>query len=174
MAGVRVVTGEQHGLSQRSGSVSIHLRMGESAMSPLIPVGTAEVILSLEGLEALRYIEYLREGGTVLANSLVMHPVTETDGIVRKDRKSYTGIEDVDSRMKEVASRVIRMDARGIASSLGSPLAENMVMLGALSALEGFPLERIDLEKAAGVVSPAALAGVNIAAVGRGATLHLE
>ena len=46
IAGTRVITGEQHGLSQRSGSIQVHLRIGERVRSPLIPVGSADAILS--------------------------------------------------------------------------------------------------------------------------------
>jgi indolepyruvate ferredoxin oxidoreductase, beta subunit len=164
MAGVRIVTGEQHGLSQRSGSVSIHLRMGEAAVSPLVPAGTADAILSLEGLESIRYIEFLRRGGTVLTSSLVMHPVTETAAITAKKASGYTGMPEVEAALAESGARLVSIDARDIASSLGSPMAENMVMLGVLSSLEGFPLGRPVLTGAIREVSPPSALPVNLAA----------
>src|SRR4030042_3431500 len=68
-AGIRAITGEQHGLSQRSGSINVHMRIGDEVRSPLIPVGGADAILSLEALEALRYVEYLKPGGGVVMSS---------------------------------------------------------------------------------------------------------
>src|SRR4030065_34927 len=59
--GRKVVTGEMYGLSQRSGAVSVHLRIGEDVFSPLIPYGGADVLLALEAIEALRYLEYLKK-----------------------------------------------------------------------------------------------------------------
>src|SRR5512136_1014695 len=53
-AELKAVTGEMYGLSQRSGSVFVHLRIGEDAYSPLIPYGSADIIVSLEAIEALR------------------------------------------------------------------------------------------------------------------------
>ncbi len=52
-SGLKAVTGEMYGLSQRSGSVFVHMRIGEDAFSPLIPYGSADVLLSLEAIEAL-------------------------------------------------------------------------------------------------------------------------
>src|SRR5512137_1684209 len=77
-SGIRALTGEQHGLSQRSGSINVHMRIGEEIQSPLIPIGDADALLALEALEALRYVEYLRQGGIVLMNSRIQRPVVET------------------------------------------------------------------------------------------------
>lgn len=165
-AGTGIVTGEQHGLSQRSGSVSIHLRTGNPS-SPLIPLASADAILALEALESLRYVEYLKPGGTVLTSTLVMHPVTETSRLVQERRTGYTGMEEVRTRLAG-RFKLVEVPAREIASSLGSLLAENMVMLGALSALDGFPLDRAGLAAAAAEVLPPALLEVNLRALDAG------
>ncbi len=70
----KAITGELHGLSQRSGTISIHLRIGEEVYSPLIPYGAGDLILGLEAMEALRYIEYLKQDGIVLMNTRVINP----------------------------------------------------------------------------------------------------
>ncbi|MHC4777563.1 MAG: 2-oxoacid:acceptor oxidoreductase family protein [Planctomycetota bacterium] len=59
--GMKVITAENHGLAQRGGSTGVHLRVGEEVHSPLIPLGCADLLLSMELTEALRYIEFLRE-----------------------------------------------------------------------------------------------------------------
>ena len=137
-AGLRVLTGEQHGLSQRSGSINIHLRIGEELRSPLIPVGGADVVLTLEALEALRYAEYLRDGGIVLMNSRVQHPVSETAAHVKDKKAASFSAAEVRERFLSITDRVAVVDALSIAKEAGNPLTENIVMLGALSTLEDF------------------------------------
>ncbi|MEM4232744.1 MAG: indolepyruvate oxidoreductase subunit beta, partial [Thermoplasmata archaeon] len=139
-AGIRAITGEQHGLSQRSGSINVHLRIGERVRSPLIPVGGADAILALEALEALRYVEYLRRGGVVLMNSRVQHPVIETAAHMKDRSARYMSAEDVRQRLSKVTDKIAVLDALAIARQAGNPLTENIVMLGALSTLEAFPV----------------------------------
>ena len=137
-AGLRALTGEQHGLSQRSGSINIHLRIGEEIRSPLIPVGGADVILTLEALEALRYAEYLRDDGIVLMNSRVQHPVSETAAHVKEKKAGSFSASEVRERFLSITDKVAVVDALSIAKEAGNPLTENIVMLGALSTLDDF------------------------------------
>ena len=58
--GLKAMTGEQHGLSQRQGSIYVHFRIGDP-ISPLIPYGKADMMIAMEAMEALRYVEYLKE-----------------------------------------------------------------------------------------------------------------
>lgn len=139
-SGLRIVTGEQHGLSQRSGSVSIHLRIGSRIRSPLIPVGMSDAILSLEALETLRYVEYLKQDGIVLMNNRIMHPISDTDEIIRKKKTKYFESEEVVRRLQQVSRYVFPLDALSLAESAGNFLVENIVMLGALSIFESFPV----------------------------------
>jgi len=139
-AGIRALTGEQHGLSQRSGSINVHMRIGEEIRSPLIPIGGADAILALDALEALRYVEYLRPGGVVLMNSRVQHPIIETGAHMKDKVAKYMSVEDVRSRLAQVTDKIAVLDALGIAKNAGNPLTENMVMLGAIATLESFPV----------------------------------
>lgn len=139
-SGLRIVTGEQHGLSQRSGSVSIHLRIGSRIRSPLIPVGMSDAILSLEALETLRYIEYLKQDGIVLMNNRIMHPISDTDEIIRNQKTRYFESEEVVRRLQQVSRYIFPLDALALAESTRNPLVENIVMLGALSIFESFPV----------------------------------
>src|SRR5512137_1597362 len=97
-SGIRAITGEQHGLSQRSGSINVHLRMGEKVRSPLIPIGGADAILALEALEALRYVEYLKSGGVVLMNSRIQHPTIETGAHMKDKTAKYLSVEEGKTR----------------------------------------------------------------------------
>ena len=128
-AGIRVVTGEQHGLSQRSGSIQVHLRIGENVRSPLIPVGSADALLSLEALEALRYIEYLKDGGVAVINRRVMHPVTETGGLVKEKTRPYMGLDEVVKRFETVTHHILTIDALALANEAGNALTENVAVL---------------------------------------------
>ena len=164
-AGVRAITGEQHGLSQRSGSINIHLRIGEGRRSPLIAVGDADVLLALEALEALRSVEYLKDGGIVLMNTRVQHPVMETSSHASDKTATYFSAEDAKERLAKVTDKISAIDAPDIAKSVGSPLSENMVMLGALSALQDFWVPEGALEEAIKESVPSKAVEVNLKAL---------
>jgi indolepyruvate ferredoxin oxidoreductase beta subunit len=166
---LRVITGEQHGLSQRSGTISIHLRIGPEVRSPLIPVGSGDVLLALEALEALRYIEYLKEGGIVVMNQRVTHPITETGDLVQNKGASYLTLDHVQSRIRQVTDRIFTVDARSLAQEAGSVLTENVVLLGALCVLEVFPVSMESMRRAMEEGVPARAREVNRKAFDLGA-----
>jgi len=173
-AGIKVVTGEQHGLSQRSGSIQVHLRIGERIRSPLIPVGSADALLSLEALEALRYIEYLKDGGVAVINQRVMHPVTETGELVKDKAKNYLGLEEVVKRFEAVTHHILTIDALSLANKAGNALTENVAVLGAVSVLEAFPVQPEHLERAIAKVVPKKAVEVNLKAFELGAQAARE
>ena len=148
--GLKVITGEQHGLSQRSGSIYVHLRIGEKVFAPLIPYGSADLLISMEAMEALRYIEFLKDDGVIIMNSRIMHPPLETGEIVkhRKENRKYVTLEEIIEKLKEVTKNIYVIDANKIAKEAGNPRTENVVLLGAASALESFPIDRETLKKA--------------------------
>lgn len=139
-SGVKIVTGEMYGLSQRSGAVSVHLRIGEDMFSPLIPYGEADILLSLEAIETLRYLEYLKKDGVVLMNKRVMHPPIETSKIITKQLSNYVTLDWVVSKLKGWTQNVAIVDALTLAKESGNVRTENTVFLGCLSALENFPV----------------------------------
>ena len=167
--GLRVVTGEQHGLSQRSGTISIHLRIGEAVRSPLIPVGSGDAILALEALEALRYVEYLKPDGIVFTNSRIIHPVTETKELVGEKTKNYMTLDDVKSKLAQVTKHVAAIDALQLANQAGNALTENIVMLGALSVLQDFPVPPAALQAAMAELVPQKAKDENVKAFALGA-----
>ena len=146
-SGIRVVTGEMYGLSQRSGAVSVHLRIGEDAFSPLIPYGEADILLSLEAIETLRYIEYLKKDGVVLMNKRVMHPPIETSKLITEKGSKYITLEDVVSKLKSWTQNIAVVDALTLAKESGNVRTENTIFLGCLSALEAFNVEEKDIRK---------------------------
>lgn len=140
---LNVVTSEQHGLAQRSGSITAHVRMGE-VYSPLIPYGAADMIISMEVMEALRNIEYLKHGGKVITSNRLLHPIIETSFIVnrRNENPTYVTIEQVTAQLRKATDRLRTIDAQTLAKIAGNPRTENTVLLGAASADEEFPITR--------------------------------
>ena len=140
-SGVKVITGEMYGLSQRSGAVSVHLRIGEDAFSPLIPYGEADILLSLEAIETLRYLEYLKKDGVILMNKRVMHPPIETSKIVTEKGSKYITLEDIVAKLKSWTQNIAVVDALKLAKESGNMRTENTVFLGCLSTLEAFKVD---------------------------------
>lgn len=113
---------ETHGMSQRGGEVVSHLRISDLPVySDLIPMGTADIILSVEPLESLRYLPYLKKDGTVVTNT------TEFRNI-----PNYPNLEKTFNELHSKL-RIIKIDADKMAHETGNPKASNMVMLGAAS-----------------------------------------
>ena len=145
-ARVKALTGELHGLSQRSGTVYIHMRVGGDSISPLIPYGEADAILALEGMEALRYIEFLKDDGVIIMNKRIIHPPLEVATLSKEKRTDYIQLESIIEKLKTVTNNIAVIDALSLATAAGNPLTENSVFIGALSALADLPLSIEDLK----------------------------
>ena len=100
--GYDVKMSEIHGMSQRGGSVSSQIRYSKDKVySPVIEIGGADMIVSFEKVEALRYLKYLKEGGTIVANNYKMESVATITG------KAEYKVEEVDKKLKELNAKVI-------------------------------------------------------------------
>jgi indolepyruvate ferredoxin oxidoreductase beta subunit len=124
---------ETHGMSQRGGAVVSHVRISDREIaSDLIPLGSAEIILSVEPMEALRYLPFLTKTGYLVTNT------TPFENIVN--------YPDVDGILKEVKKqpRFIAIDADAIAKEIGNRRASNMVMLGASTPFINIAPEKIE------------------------------
>jgi indolepyruvate ferredoxin oxidoreductase beta subunit len=146
-SGKKIITGEMYGLSQRSGTVSVHLRIGEDAFSPLIPYGEADIIIALEAIEALRYIEYLKKDGIILMNKRIMHPPIETSKIITAKGTKYLMLEDIVSKLRNWTTNIAVINSLKLAKESGNVNTENTVFLGCLSALEIFPAEESEIRE---------------------------
>jgi indolepyruvate ferredoxin oxidoreductase, beta subunit len=121
---------ETHGMSQRGGEVVSHLRISDSPIySDLIPFGNAELILSVEPLESLRYLPYLKHNGCLVTNTTEFHNIP-----------NYPKLGDTFAELS-TKLKVVQIDADKMAHKTGNPKASNMVMLGAAS-----PFIHIDKE----------------------------
>lgn len=113
---------EVHGMAQRGGAVQSHLRISDKPVfSDLIPKGAADMILSVEPMECLRYLDYLSPEGIVVTSSSPLVNIPD-----------YPDIDEVLRAIETVTNRVI-VDSDGLAKEAGSPKAQNIVMLGAAS-----------------------------------------
>jgi len=123
---------EVHGMSQRGGAVQSNLRVSEREIfSDLIPYKQADLILSVEPMEALRYLPYLSPNGWLVTSSNAY-----------KNIDSYPEDDMLSTRLHEV-NNVITIDAELLAKKLGSSRSSNMIMLGAGSPFIHIPAEDI-------------------------------
>src|SRR3990172_3914155 len=134
--GADVKKSEVHGMSQRGGAVTSHVRWGERVASPLCEKGAVDFFIAQEMLEALRWIEFVRPGGTVFLSRQQIVPTSTVYGA-----DQYPSDEHIVSVVKQVAGKVLLIDAR-IAQLLGHlTRVANSVLLGALSAQLDAPAE---------------------------------
>ncbi|MEO0098332.1 MAG: indolepyruvate oxidoreductase subunit beta [candidate division WOR-3 bacterium] len=124
--GLDIKKSEVHGMAQRGGSVITHLRFGEKVYSPLIEEGTAHFLISLEKLEALRYLHFLSPKGILISDTLEIEPLPALIGEMEYPK-------DIETRIKERLKKVYFIPAFQVAKELGEPRVQNMVMLGFLS-----------------------------------------
>ncbi len=126
---------EVHGMSQRGGAVQSHVRISDTKIySDLIPQGTADMIISVEPMELLRYLPFLKEGGLLVTDSNPFVNIT-----------NYPELEELYAEIKS-HSNTILIDAKKVAKDLGNSRATNMVLLGA--AASQLPLSDESLQQA--------------------------
>lgn len=136
--GFKVRVAEVHGLAQRGGSVIVHVKYGDEDLSPTISRGTADLIVSLELLEAARNITYLRRGGTLIINDLILSPPETAEIPSRSALLSF---------FEKLDAECCLVEASEAARRLGSALFTNTVMLGVLAESGLLNLAPLDLER---------------------------
>jgi len=113
---------EVHGMSQRGGDVQSHFRLSDKPVaSDLIPYGKADLIISVEPMESLRYLPWLSKDGWIVTNSVPMINIPD-----------YPPVEDIINQIKKIKNHIV-IDADSIAREVGSARAGNIVILGAAS-----------------------------------------
>lgn len=134
-SGLFVKHSEEHGMAQRGGSVVSHVRLSDRPIfSSLIPHGRADLIVSMEPLEALRYLPYLARRGTLLSSS---EPV--------RNFPNYPDLDDILGEIRALSESHL-VDTQDLAREAGLARASNLVMVGAASAF--LPLEPSEIEAA--------------------------
>lgn len=130
--GLYMKQAEVHGMSQRGGDVQSNLRLSDKPIaSDLIPLGQADLIISLEPMESLRYIPYLKKDGWLVTNSQPFINIP-----------NYPEIEKVNEALDTLPNKVV-LDVEAIAKDAGSARASNIVMLGAAAPFIGIEFDKI-------------------------------
>lgn len=124
---------EVHGMSQRGGDVQSNLRISSDPISSdLIPLGKADLIISLEPMEAMRYLPYLKKDGWIITNTAPFINIP-----------NYPELQELLDRIKAIDHHV-SLDVDTIAKEVASPRAANIVLLGAASPFLGIEVEKIE------------------------------
>ena len=148
--GVSVRVAETYGVAQRGGAVFSQIRLGYGVSGPLIPRGECRFLLGLEPIEALRRArDYLAPGGSVVLNTRIQLPLetkmakmgSQPCSDLATIRTLLEGLEGLE------AGLVVEVDALALAMEAGGPATANVVLLGALSCLPGFPLTGEAMER---------------------------
>ena len=145
---------ETHGMAQRGGSVESHIRVG-GEHGPLIPPGQADLLISFDLLEALRYSHYLKQGGKMVVNRRIVLPTS-----VYTQKIAVPSEDEIIAALKKYQTCLL--DADRIATEAGSPLSQNVVMLGA--AAGAMPLEAASLLEAVQRLVPKKTIEINVKA----------
>ncbi len=130
VAGYQAKQAEVHGMSQRGGSVTSHVRWGRVVYSPLAGAGEVDALLAFEKVEALRNVHQLRPDGLALVNLESIKPLSVSSG-----GQVYPGDDHLRTVLAKVTQHAAYVDGPAIAQGLGSAKVANVVLLGALSQL---------------------------------------
>ena len=156
--GYDVKMSEIHGMSQRGGSVSSQIRYGEKVASPVIDKKGADLIVAFEKMEALRMLDYLKDGGAVVVNDTEIPSVPVITG---EETYAPDILEEIG---KHVDARVL--DATKLAEELGNIKVANIILLGTI--IKAMGLTDIDWESILKATVKPAFVDINIKALHRG------
>lgn len=130
LSGFDVKKNEIHGMSQRGGIVNSHIRYGDKVYSPIVPSGEADIIISFEYCETLRFINYLKENGIIIFNLQKIIPVSVSSG-------KFKYPDNIEEELKKNNINFDFFDAFNYAKSFGMPKATNIALLGYASKYLG-------------------------------------
>ena len=157
LAGYDVKMSEVHGMAQRGGSVSTHVRYGEKVFSPLFGRGQADACVAFERMEAVRYTDYLKPDGICIVNDYRLTPMSVATGGAVYPEDAVGAVA--------AAFKTIAVPAADIATGLGSARAMNVVLFGALVRALGLEsLPGVDWEDVIASLIPGKMLAVNIEA----------
>ncbi len=169
--GYKVTIGETFNASQRVGTVMSHLRISEKAVwSPQIPRFKADLIVSLEPVEAVRVLAgYGNPSVQFLSNIRPIYPVS-----VIKGEAAYPPLPELEASVRRLVPGALFIDATEAAVKLGNTILVNIIMLGAVQGLDILPLNREDFHTAISARVPAGQVKINMAAYDLGSSLVKE
>jgi indolepyruvate ferredoxin oxidoreductase beta subunit len=159
-SGMDVKQDEVHGMAQRGGSVISFVRIGDQVHSPVVMPGTADLLISFEPLEALRYSHYLKPGGRLVYNKVSINPSTVAAGLAVYPL-------NVEQQITAACADAQGVEALSIAREAGNSKAVNMVMVG--SVMKHLPLKAEVVTKVVKQLSQGKGGEVNLKALAGGA-----
>lgn len=157
--GLNVRTAETIGMAQRGGCVVSHMRAGEKIASPMIPKNGADVIIAFEPAEAVRCIDYLKNGGTVIVNKKAVKPVTAS-----LSGSDYDGISEIEF-LKNKAQNVLVIDGDEVCAKCGSAKVLNTVLLAAAVKSGSIGISEDEFKSAITKMLPEKFIDLNLRAV---------
>jgi indolepyruvate ferredoxin oxidoreductase beta subunit len=158
-AGLNVRVSEIHGMAQRGGAVVSNVRIGENVLASTVLDGQADVLLGFEPLETVRNLRCASEKTLVMMNSQRIPPAE-----LAANNSRYPSVEEVLAKIHVFTSKVVVVEAAELAKKAGNRLAQNSVLLGALAAVEGFPLKSESVVEALRELVPKKHVDVNVRA----------
>jgi len=162
--GQNVRMSEIHGMAQRGGAVTCAVRIGRSVYGPIIPTGMADLLVSIEPIEALRHVYMMTPSGTILVGKYRIIPTAVLLGHAR-----YPSDEEVVADLSKFA-KVVTIDAARLARDAGSILTVNNVLLGAAVGLGLVPVQESTIRAAIKDIVPSPYQQANLAAFEKGKT----
>ena len=153
-AGYDVKQSEVHGMAQRGGSVSTQVRWGEKVYGPVFGEGEADILISLEKMEAVRYANFLKPDGIAIINDFEQDSMTTAAGLEHYPEGCIEAMQN--------AFNTIVIDAGKIALALGNPKCMNVVLFGAVCDVLEVP--EVDWESVVAETVPEKVRELNIRA----------
>jgi len=141
--GTDVVMSELHGMAQRGGSVTASVRIGRDVKSPLIQKGGADVLLGFEPAETYRYLPFANKSTHIITNIRPVIPIQVSMGL-----EKYPEVEEILDAIRQVNDNLLPIDADVLAAEAGNRMAASSVLIGAICALDDFPIPRESLIRA--------------------------
>ncbi len=160
--GYDVKKSEVHGMAQRGGIVSSHVKIGEKVYSPMIEKGKADIMLSFEKMETLRWLYYVKPDGVIVSSNVkIVPPIVSTGEFVYP--------EDVEESILKERPDAKILDIQSALKELGNDKVTNVIMIGALSTMFDFSPEKwLEVIKEA---VPKKVVDVNVEAFKKGRSL---
>lgn len=157
--GYDVKMSEIHGMSQRGGSVTTHIRFGDKVYSPIIPDQETDVLVAFEKVEAVRNLKQLKKNGKLIVSDVEIYPLSVLTG-------ADVYPENIIEKLKDTVENIKVVKAYEIAESLGNARSQNIVLLGAI--IKAFELEKLDWTEIIKKYLPAKFHDINIKAFNAG------
>ena len=135
--GFKIRVADIFGAAQRGGAVTSHIRLGKEVYSPVLPRGSAHILLGFEPVECLRAANLIRSDCMAIINTRSIMP-----SLVNLGKASYPTLDEITALMGKLAKKIVTLDAVTLAHDAGDALMVNIVMVGALAGADATPISK--------------------------------